>query len=235
MLNSTIGLDDLGNNKFILPSYLSHNGWTKRTLTVQEMSQVYDIPELLGNKLFGVNKETIFPFNLMCPGKVVQSLVTYMLNRWGSSLSLQMETPSKQTPKLSSFLVTLSSEEASNRNQENKYIMAYGNAAAKDDDASVPIALWNSYVFKNYFQGSSYKPSVHGKDFDALRQAMLRRYRKNVYDSSKCFITTKYGNQWYHTLHCKKNTKKRKRGISKGNIIQESLRRDVQVGRDALM
>ena len=47
-------------------------------------------------------------------------------------------------------------------------LQQYGDKAAKNDDALVPVELWNSFLFWHFYPNGSYDPHQHGAALNAL-------------------------------------------------------------------
>ena len=230
-LNQHLALEQFVNSTFVLPSYMCHSGWTRRELTPFEITQVWDVPELLGKRLSGHCKVTTdLPFLHNAPGKVHQVLVHWIMLALGTTtpvtscyMVLQGKESKVQLLEDGNKLVDLSNK------QEDDYIRQYGAKAAKDDDAAIPVELWNGYVFRTCFPTGTYQHHIHGRAFDVLRSGMLRRYRINLWRSFRRFMIHKYGTHWA----CLSSRKKRKRG-SQQDTVKSEWCKDKTIGRDAL-
>ena len=235
-LQSHIQLQGLDTQRFVVPSFLSHNGWTLRTLSVFEIGQIFDISELLLNKLSEAKfciKSTSF-INMVTPGKVIQSVVNYILDVWGTA---SKTLPTQQLSNINKPLLLMppAINESSNHDLENEYILSYGNQAAKDDDATIPVALWNGYVYRHFLHNQPYEPSLQGKAFDLLRAAMLSRYRQNIYKSFLNYIRNKYGKDWYAVANQHRRQSGKRKRTPAVQTQNASILRDLQIGRDALL
>lgn len=77
------------------------------------------------------------------------------------------------------------------------YLKSYGDKAAKDDDARVPVELWNSFLFRHHRPHETYSPDVHGKALDVIRHKFaLRVYRRRTTRSLCRYLRTTYGEDW---------------------------------------
>ena len=52
------------------------------------------------------------------------------------------------------------------------FLNSYGNKAAKNDDADIPVELWNSYLFVKHFPNMQYDPTIHGPALEVLRNKL---------------------------------------------------------------
>lgn len=62
-----------------------------------------------------------------------------------------------------------------------EYLAAYGEKAAKDDDARIPVELWNGWLFHKHLTHIKYVPEKHDWALEVLREKFaLRIYIINI-------------------------------------------------------
>ena len=67
----------------------------------------------------------------------------------------------------------------------------------KADDASVPVKLWNDFLFKKHFPHIVYLPIKHKRALEVLRNKFaLRIYVVNTVTSFFKFVKVKNGDNW---------------------------------------
>ncbi len=78
------------------------------------------------------------------------------------------------------------------------YLRSYGQKAAKDDDAAVPVELWNSFLFRFYLPHLRFSPEIHGTALEVLRNKFaLPVYRRLVMKSFCRYMRLTYGPLWW--------------------------------------
>ena len=233
-LQGLLSLGTMRVNEFSILSFYSATGWTKRKLTTFEQLSAYDIQELSAKWLHQQLGETVIDdINGNAPNKIVQVLVEFIISSLGIERKLIEPSNSPNNEKSTiSLLIPQPNSENTDMGEESDYMKQYGSAAAKDDNAAIPIALWNGYVFQKHFGNQSFDPHTHGKAFDVLRRGMHRRYCMNLRTSLLQFLREKYGTSWPSLLPSKRN--KRKRNQS-SNTLRTELLMDLKVAQDAIM
>lgn len=197
-MTELISLNTLTTREYTLPSFRSHTGWTRRKLTKGEIATVFDIPELLYRKIAQLDQDVSLLLRTT-PGKVSQVAIN-LIRKLQRDTPLKKALSTKPAPANRPLLIFNDSKSIINAKEEDDYIKQYGNSAAKDDDAEIPVALWNGYVFRKHFKGEQYSADTHGKAFDMLRSGMLRRYHRNVFVSFRSYLQTTYGKNWVELL-----------------------------------
>ena len=124
------------------------------------------------------------------------------------------------------------------------YLEDYGQRAAKDDDATIPVLLWNRYLFSNGLKGRVYHWK-HGIALERFRRHLgYRWYKRSLVRSFLRYLRREYGADWFSTYHTTKRyhtSKKRKRhereGIAAHTLSNNeyfNIHRDLIVGRDCI-
>ena len=84
---------------------------------------------------------------------------------------------------------------------ELNYLQSYGQKAAKNDDAAVPVHLWNAALFKFGLRDEVYYPAKRDVALAVLREKFaLPIYRKRTYESFVRYLTNEYGREWRSKL-----------------------------------
>ena len=235
--------------KFILPSVFSHTGFVLRKLVASELAGVFDISELLLERIVSESREatsmlyTVFHTGIP-PLKLSQLVINII-----RSTSLELVTPSsvpRDVPNCGKAGLLLEQE---NKEVNEKlvgvedYLAAYGQKAGKDDDAEISVGLWNRYIFDHYPRSLTYDPVKHIRALESIRRLCLTRYKRNVRRSFCTYLVKQYGPLWYERLLMRKISllgKKRKwedpseplQGLS--SHLYKELLRDLVVGRDCI-
>ena len=246
--------------KYKLPSVFSHTGWVSRSLTLKELGSVIDLPELFVIRLIesmekNENENTssctsLFEGNAP-PLKIVQvgrTFLDYLESPKMDTNLLEVPSTVKEADLNYSGILDFHKDEGKGINSEisidaaSRYLSLYGQKAAKDDDAPVPVELWNGYLFEKYYRNIVYDPQVQGRALETLRNKFaLRIYWANISRSFRKYLSFTYGSDWYsfYTRHKSSlNTKKRKREGSGLTQFQTNslleLQKDLKVGLDGI-
>ena len=254
-----IDLLNLPSRSFELPSVFSYTGWVRRTLANKELGSVVDLPELFVAKVLETLEDDciLIPESLALffqgnvpPLKIIQVART-LLDYFESPKDISPLADSsmeviKQFPsgtglidfhqEKTEIVVNVPSDSAA------RYLALYGQKSAKDDNASVPVELWNGYLFEKHLSTLLYDPFKHGTALEMLRNKFaLRIYRRNISKSFFKYLRTTYGEDWlsfYQSNRTTLNSRKRKRegtrlSPSQLNLLK-NLVKDLAVGLDGL-
>ena len=155
------------------------------------------------------------------------------------SLADQCCLDSNPTVSSSSTISLLQTPTVTGENDEaGSYLKSYGEHAAKDDDAEVPIQLWNGFLFHHFLPTTTYVHDIHGKALDVIRDGALVGVRRRTYLSFRTYLVTTYGKNWSYLLNAARAGKiARKRKLFGPNLCEKvlaSLLKDVEVGTEAI-
>ena len=126
------------------------------------------------------------------------------------------------------------------------YIAAYGDKAAKNDDAAVAVELWNSFLFRHFLPGHAYDADRHGKALQVLREKWaMRFYIRSVTKSFFRYLQFTYGRRWWRVLSrfnklqvIVKGTKGGASNLSSTDLkafyLGQELSKDLEVGLEGL-
>lgn len=249
-LPSLVELHDLHKKYFQIPSVFSTTKFVKRKLSIYELGCVLDISERTSNSL---NATQIEKFLLGAPGKVCQVGVNMLLSleHRAKNLDIKSDQNENDSPVLkatNSFkrqrLIANPSniEEDREMTAEEKYLLEYGEKAAKNDDEEVPTFLWDLFLFKQHFPHLVYNPYIHGRALQVLRSNFfLLWWRRRLLKSFRMYLSETYGTNWADLLYDarKINLKKRKlcEMIDTGEVDNKvkELLTDVEVGMDGIL
>ena len=222
--------------------HMVSSGWVERRLTPNELAAVVDVPELLYTSFqlpdFEVEPLSILPFLSAAPGKVAQIVSTLSLVLWGKDFNHPCQKPCsrRQQKDIHPLIADPSSlHTVKSRTVTQDYLKQYGASAAKDDNAVIPVELWNSVLMQSkHFGHISFCPELHGKKLEVLRESFAHRiYYQNVIKSFNKHLIRTYGNDWIQTLK-NQPSKKRKRNAGSTSPIRDELVMDLRVGLDGI-
>ena len=251
-VRNLVELSGLTSQKFELPSVFSHTGWVTRQLAVKELGAVIDLPELFVMRLNDLKEESsselshnllpLFEGNAP-PLKIVQvakTLLDYLESPRSECNELESpENENSNTPQSIGLIDFHHDKEGSIKNANpivdtaSRYLSLYGQKAAKDDNAPVPVELWNGYLFEKHFSKTIYEPQVHGKALEVLRNRFaLRIFWRNVSTSFRKYLRATYGKLWYSFYfehRSSLNSKKRKRKGTRLTHTQASTLQELYI------
>jgi hypothetical protein len=232
---------------FILPSVFSRTGWVQRKLILKESGALFDFSELLIARIQDKEASVEWDVNAT-PLKIVQiarTILFYAIGAIGIEVGDGAGTASVDLLIQSDDLPSTETANCVELNNAS-FLKAYGNKAGKDDDASIPVELWNSYLFIKHIPDVKYDPTVHGPALEVLRNKFaFRVYIRSVTKSFFNYIKSEYGNDWlkryFRTRLSLQKGKKRKRTPSIPELklydytTFQEIHADLEVGLDGLM
>ena len=227
-------------NSHVLPSYRSRTGWVLRKFTLFELGLMLDINEktmksIIISENFNFFKNDQLAFMKPMPGKFCEFLKHWVLDLFGTSIAINkkhLKNPKVVNEKSETKNINsvLSQKDLDYLAFEQRYLVSYGQKAAKGDDEKVPVELWDRNILRQYFSHLNYNEKV-AKAFDVLRNKIafkwyLRCLRKSFFK----YLRMTYGkNYWDFT----KNSSSRKRN-QQGYVMEDEFKKDILVGRDAI-
>ena len=173
--------------KWILPTVFGKDALVKRTLEGDEVCSSLDVPAALFKQWNDATIETVAR-ELTAPIKMAAAL--------GSCISKWSTHREKSTPRTGDTeMINRASVNVCNEVDEDAgptfdsaermrgYVRTIGEEvsaekAVKHDKAAVPIHLWNDRI--RYLLGLTQLEEHHLRAFDALRNVMLTRWKRNV-------------------------------------------------------
>ena len=245
------------NSEFYVPCVMSRTGWVSRLLIPQEQGAIYDFPELYMAKLASEEAELShsdfkFLFNASTVPMKIVSILKGLVTKITGSSNIIIETSNtmksrEALPQENNFTSGLLQDPIVGdiavdqaKDVATKYLAQFGDKAARSDNASVPVELWNSVLFEKHFSHIAYSPVKHGRALEIIRNKFaLRIYVVNVVSSFFKFIKKEHGDDWLtFYLATRKQVKgkavKRKRGWIKRSERYQKLRIDLSIGMEGL-
>jgi len=222
---------------YVCPSYRVASGWVSRKLTFKECALCLDINELIIKRVEQSSsqllKHRIMKGDII-PGKLCQVLAEWMHLLWSE------EKPQNQTSNVEhvcsskdSSVVELDSEDKVYLDFEQKYLISYGEKAAKNDDDEVPVELWDRAVLRHRFKWLEYSPKVKHALKIIRNNIGFRWYLNRLRKSYFRYLKETYGKQWWTLLGAIKGLKvgtKRKRDYD----MLINFGKDIKVGQDGI-
>ena len=255
-----VELAQLPNRLFKLPSVFSHSGWVQRTLSIKELGSVIDLPELFVSKVVDALTDDLekelellhcFFEGSTPPLKIIQvgkTILDYLESPKDADRSIESvgradSTCSTHTTGLIDFRSQSTDIDCNSvSDSASRYLALYGQKAAKDDNATVPVELWNGYLFEKHLPSIRYDPHVHGTALETLRNKFaLRIYWSNVSRSFFKYLRATYGKDWatfyFSNRSILKSRKRKREGMrltpSRVRVLK-NLHKDLDVGLDGL-
>ena len=239
--------DNILHQPFLLPSVFSRTGWVRRKLIAKEAGALFDFSELLIARIQDEAIDIKWDVNAT-PLKIVQIARNILLYAIGAIEEIQLLEAKPTSVNLLVQPSGLASIEPINPLERDNvsFLNSYGNKAAKNDDADIPVELWNSYLFIKHFPDMQYDPTIHGPALEVLRNKLgFRVYLKSVTKSFFGYIKAEYGEDWltrYFTTRISlQKGRKRKRTPIPSDVklynerIFQEIHADLEVGLDGLM
>ena len=241
---------------YLLPSVFSHTRYVIRELVVKEVGALFDVSEYTIAEL---NKQGVVDLKafvnlfsteipplkitaLMC--NIMAAIPELVKVNEGQSLSVRVDSTIMNGKNLlvdPDVLIGCESKKGGISIED--YLEDYNQKAAKEDDASVPVLLWNMYVFKHGFLKDTPYTVRHGCALEVLRTRWcFPRYQRNLLRSFMSYMRKEYGETWwsqYQFTKAAKMKRKRKRSGDATNklmsdVVYCEVDRDLIVGRDGL-
>ena len=261
-LPTVIHLKSLLHDQFTVASFKSYSGWVKRKLRLVEIAGVFDLSELVIKKLEEDKGDLRAWFNESQPPLKIShaaKVLLYSIVRREQQHEREEEVPSENNPpgEVELSVVSRSLHASGMLQQMNPieqidpedvaaaYLQAYGDKAAKNDDARIPIELWDGHLCRNYFPSLSYSYVIHGKALETLRRFMWRNMLITSTRSFTRYLVSQYGASWlgfylsHRRMYRQHTSRKRKRdkGVVGDVVVRrkfENLRKDLKVGFEGL-
>ena len=253
----TVHLRTALNDLFTISSFKSYSGWVKRKLDSIELAGVLDLSELIVKK---IEQDEMMSRRWLNdeqpPLKVSHALKVLLLSivhreQQGTEVVNKCPTnvliTSNIVPQVETGMIQQMSttEHIDPEDVAAAYLRSYGDKAAKDDDARIPIELWDGHLFRNYFPSLSYSYVIHGKALETLRRFMWRNMLLTSTRSFTRYLDTQYGTSWlgfylsHRSSYRQLSSKKRKRGKGVvGDVVTrrklDNLRKDLKAGFEGL-
>ena len=206
---------------FRTPFQLSRTKWVKRKLVSGEIGAALDLP--VGSiKAFSLacqlSPKYLPQLQALAPLKIIQNFGTQFFK------VCQLESIKAGHP------VELWKPRYLEDPEDFVKLDKAHEKAVKSDDAEINTDVWNIKAAKvprvipswlkkpDHWKicGSTFNPNTHGRFFEGLRSLMLRRFRRNTYNSFRSYIASSYSPE----------------EILLGTSME--LRTDLEVGRDAI-
>ena len=238
---------------FVLPSIFSSTNFVLRKLVLKEVAGIFDLSELVLDKLIENGLKSVDQmldmFSLdIPPMKVAHLSMNIVRSTPTGPLSVMLDDG--ESTKLDSVngtpfsdLLLLQPGTLAVADSTQDYVIQYGQKAGKNDDAGIPVMLWNRYIFAHHLRHISFDPLKHVRILDCIRKGCLRRYRLNIRRSFIRYLCKEYGNDWMTKLidtraHLTSRKRKRRGEVYTSHLLSSqsyrNLRRDLEVGRDCL-
>jgi len=246
-LDELLHLDEVAVKTFDLPCYKACTGWVNRKLTPFEIGLMFDFNELVLKKLLSLinSSDKLIPLILSSvPGKLTQLMHFAIVKFWYISnveamqenqIVIKDKLVDRNIEKASTIgnliLKDPSLEDAIRCNEadrmflekEAEYLISYGQKAAKSDDATVPIELWDRCVLRHHFTWLDYNPVVASALKIIRDKFAMRIYLINLRKSFLGYLRRTYLAEWWKKLS----------GGTSAEVGQ--LRKDLAVGVDSLI
>jgi len=239
------------------PCYRSCTGWVWRTLTSFEIGLILDLNELLLNKICRKSPDDVSIRNFILrsvPGKVSQLLHAAIKELWSNETLFSTDRANVNAKLLTNVDDAVLNEASGGRSmgrlllkndsdivnrkanvssyllKEAEYLLDYGQKAAKSDDSSIPVELWDRSILRGYFEWLPYDDSV-AHALSVLRNKLgMRIYLINLVKSFFRYIQKTYGNEWI-TMAFKTHSG----GLTDWSVERrKEIRLDLSVGLDSL-
>jgi len=238
LLRSSVRISALLKESWIVPSFKVSSGWVRRPLTDAEIASAYDIPELVAKKVLQIKVvDKALPFLYSAPGKVSQVVSTLVANLWGESEDIPGSQSVVPRPIPAAQGVLL---ENPNRlvggisERDDASNIANAQRAVREDDARVPVELWDQQVFRRDgpFGHIDYRPAVHGQLMAKVREELaMKVYGRNLSKSFFMYMRKAHGDDWAaqvkYTAPDRKVSRKRKRGRDLAASKQKEIEKDL--------
>ena len=229
------------NKAFSWPSYKSKTGWVHRVLSFKEMALVFDVNELIIQKIVDVpellNLKADISSGRWVPNKVLQVGIDWAFTNWGERKDLE-SVQSTVSMQLEDREEDLSDEDKKYLELEDKYLIKYGEKASKNDDEVVPVELWDRSVLRRKFDWLAYSGKVVQALHILREKFALKWYLKMLRKSLFNFLRSKYGKNWWrkNTSQIINNRKRKRTPCSTSSLkLMEDFNKDIAVGRDVLI
>jgi hypothetical protein len=234
------------------PSVFSVSKWCRRRLTVPELMDIFDFEVRVKRGIIKHVKSPSLAFVQEPPGKLLHRLMSaerapvITTERDGEVVSALKSTPLKISPPIkdpSSDDSTAPKDpvtDPSTAPDEHADAATAQAKAARADDAPVDEDEWNKRAARGYFPGGfdASENSPHRRAFSLLRQAMLRWYKRNLNKSFLRYLHSTYGPDWHSLLSVSipaaSGGKRKRKAPTTAAREQKDLRKDLEIGRDAL-
>lgn len=259
-LPTTVHLGSALEEQFTVSSFKSYSGWVRRKLGLMEIAGVFDLSELLIRKLEEENVSPHVWFNKEQPPLKISHAVKVLLfsivrreqqgvagEAAASDASSSSTRPVHgQSQPSDGLLQQISSiDKVDPDDVAAAYLQSYGDKAAKNDDARIPIELWDGHLFRHYFPSLSYSYMIHGRALKTLRKFMWRNMLLASTRSFAKFLVVQHGASWLGFYLSNRRaclrvaSRKRKRGKDLvGDLVVrrkfEALHKDLKVGFEGL-
>ena len=221
------------------PSVFSTSKWCRRRLTVPELMDIFDFEVRVKRGILKNVKSPSLAFVKEPPGKLLHRLmaservpVTTTEVEFEDSSSIESASAGSPSTCPADDPTVAPLDQAAAATAQAK--------AARADDAPVDEDEWNKRAAQGYFSGGfdASEQSPHRRAFTLLRRAMLRWYKRNLNKSFLRYLHLTYGPDWHSLLSVSipaATGGKRKRKQPTTEIrLQKELKRDLEIGRDAL-
>ena len=244
--------------EFILPSVFSSTQFASRKLVMKELSGLLDLSDELINEFYeqGITgaDEFLTLYHQDTPPLKMSQLVLN-ITMMTSAASVASSEKSVQRPSALPYhsdnnALIVDPEKLNEVEGEGiastveEYLQEYGQKAAKDDDAGVPVMLWNNFIFSH---GCLKGTTCSVRKIAALETIRSKfafvYYKKNLLRSFLRYMQLEHGNEWLNKIwltKLEKSNRKRKRrdglevaGIMSDKVFYEASR-DLKVGIDGL-
>ena len=200
------------NLKVIAPSVFAGTGWVHRTLDPMELGAAWDLPVNTLKALEGLDKgelESQEAVRMICRSAPCKSLWAFgqAMTMFGLQVNDYEERQAEfgqdellvdEARRGFGFYVDELSkvQDASKQGSETAAERKLREAkAAKEDDAAVPVHLWNSRVLRDWDSRTDQEEA--GQRLDTLRsKLLLRRWRQNLRKSFIVYLASEYGCDW---------------------------------------
>ena len=202
--------------EIMAPSVFSRTGWVERKLSRKEVLSVLDL-----ESEWAADVKTIECDSRMPPPNKVAFMIIWAIDRMVSDNNVGGEQTLRPLREEKKIIVS-DLRRAGTREKDDwadKYLEHFGQTVAKNDDAAVPIYLWDGFLFNRVWSRKDYRKDIHGRALETLREKFaFPWFCRKLYLSFSRFMRERHGGNWF-VVHSEQN---------------EQFRRDLEVGRDAL-
>ena len=213
------------------PSVFADSGWVHRFLTRSEVLRILDVPKVLDELILNSSEESreSVVFNSIL-NSVPDKVLYRFLKLIGINLSSQTSEEAFQSSE-SDYKSLVSGDFNPVTEQSTDLAIS-----VKEDDAAVPVGLWNKEFFEGTLVSVDYDPKVHDKLLESLRELWgMRWFRRRLLSSFCHYMRTKHGVNWTHQLtQVRLSSHKHKTSFARGKMKHLELLQDGAKGVEEL-
>ena len=216
--------------EFILPSVFSSTRFAFKKLVMKELGGLLDLSDQLvndfcGEGITGADEFLSLYHHETPPLKMTQLVLNIVMMTSSSSVvsskKIGVLRVEESPCHLENNALVVDPEKLNkiegegNASTLEEYLQEYGQKAAKDDDAGVPVMLWNNFIFSHGCLKGTTLSVKHISALEMLRAKLgFVYYKRKLLRSFLRYMHLQHGNDWLNKIWLKKSLKsnrKRKR------------------------